>query len=139
MSTFLTKGKYHFFFGDETGIQFFDNARRKILFPEKQYIGVLELEACYKDIPEQLGLLLDVVLPNGASAARSIHFLHTLEPEIWDLWKNGIFHLAGRLNIVLPFRKELTRMGIPDERIVAYTLSPIEDPRPVIKRLFWGL
>jgi hypothetical protein len=131
----LTKGKYHFFFGDETGIRLFNKARREIRFPEKQYIGVLEMEECYKDLPEQLGLLTDVVHPNGSAAARAIHFLHTLDPEVWNLWKDGIFHLAGRWNIVLPFRKELTKMGIPDERIVTYP-APVKS---IARRLFWGL
>ncbi|HVV03750.1 MAG TPA: hypothetical protein VHC96_05970 [Puia sp.] len=117
---FLTKGKYHFFFGDETSIAFFDNARKGIRFPEKRYIGVLEMEECYKPLPEQLGLLLDVVTPKGISAEQAIQYLHGLESELWQLWKGGIFHLAGRLNIILPFQNELTRMGIPDERIVVY-------------------
>ncbi|MBN9379406.1 MAG: hypothetical protein J0H74_01490 [Chitinophagaceae bacterium] len=118
----LTEGKYHFFFGDETSIVFFDSARRQIRYPEKKYIGVLQLEECYKDIPEQLGLLLDIAPPKGETAESSIHFLHTLEPELWNLWKDGIFHLAARKNIALLFRKELTKMGIPDERIVIYCL-----------------
>ena len=101
---FLTEGKYHFFFGDETSINFFDNARRRIRFPEKRYIGVLELEECYKALPERLGLLVDVVPPKGISAEHAIQFLHRLEPEIWELWKEGIFHLAGRWNIILPFQ-----------------------------------
>lgn len=119
----MTEGKYHFFFGDETSLSFFDEARRKICFPEKKYIGVLELEECYQAIPEQLGLLLDVVLPQGETAEQSIRFLYTLEPELWHLWKDGLFHLAGRMNIILPFKKALTKMGIPDERIIIY--SPV--------------
>lgn len=136
---FLTEGKYHFFFGDETSIDFFDNARRRIRFPEKRYIGVLELEECYKALPERLGLLVDVVPPKGISAEHAIQFLHRLEPEIWELWKEGIFHLAGRWNIILPFQKELTRMGIPDERILIYAGPPVKSPDPVIKFPFFGL
>ncbi|HEY8968471.1 MAG TPA: hypothetical protein VIM64_05250 [Puia sp.] len=136
---FLTEGKYHFFFGDETSIEFFDNARRRIRYPEKRYIGVLELEECYKALPEQLGLLVDVVPAKGISAEHAIQFLHRLEPEIWELWKEGIFHLAGRWNIILPFQKELTRMGIPDERILIYAGPPVKSPDPVIKFPFFGL
>jgi len=136
---FLTEGKYHFFFGDETSITFFDNARKKIRHPEKRYIGVLELEECYKALPEQLELLVDVVPQKGVSAEHAIQFLHRLEPELWQLWKEGIFHLAGRWNIILPFQKELTRMGVPDERIVVYALSPVESPDLAIKFPFCGL
>lgn len=125
----LTEGKYHFFFGDETSIAFFDGVRRQISYPEKKYIGVLELEECYKDMPEQLGLLVDVVPPRGETAERSIRFLRTLEPELWDLWKDGIFHLAGRNNITLPFQRELTKMGIPDERIITYPRNETVEER----------
>ena len=136
---FSTEGKYHFFFGDETSINFFNNARKRIRFPEKRYIGVLELEECYKALPEQLGLLVDIVPPKGISAEQAIQFLHGLEPELWQLWKEGIFHLAGRWNIILPFQKELTRMGIPDERIRSYALSPIKSPDAALKFPFFGL
>jgi len=146
---FLTEGTYHFFFGDETSISFFDNARKRIRFPEKRYIGVLELEECYKALPEQMGLLLDVVRPKGISAEQAIQFLHRLEPELWQLWKDGIFHLAGRWNIIDAFQKELTRMGIPDERIVIYAsaagcgsdgqTSPVKSPDLAVKFPFCGL
>ncbi|HVU57470.1 MAG TPA: hypothetical protein VHD83_20545 [Puia sp.] len=135
---FLTEGKYHFFFGDETSIRFFDNARKRLRFPEKRYIGVLEMEECYKALPEELGLLLDVVPHKGVSAEQAIQFLHRLEPELWQLWKDGIFHLAGRWNIIHSFQKELTRMGIPDERIVLYARTPVgglseQAPLPPVK------
>ena len=136
---FLTKGKYHFFFGDDTSITFFNNARKSICFPEARYIGVLELEECYKALPEQLGLLVDVVTPKGVSAERAIQFLHRLEPELWQLWKGGIFHLAGRWNIVLAFQNELRGMGIPDERIRTYDLSPVKSPDRAVKFPFFGL
>ena len=136
---FLTEGKYHFFFGDETGIKFFDDARKKICFPMKKYIGVLELEECYKDMPERLGLLMDVVSRKGNLAEQAIHFLHTLEPELWHLWKDGTFHLAGRTNIVIHFRRELTRMGIPEEKIVTYPLAPVKGPDLAVKFPFSGL
>jgi len=139
MIMLLTEGKYHFFFGDDTSIHFFDNARKRIRFPEKRYIGVLELEECYKALPEQLGLLLDVVRPKGISGEQAIQFLHRLEPELWQLWKDGIFHLAGRWNIILPFQKELAAMGIPDERIVTYALSPVKSPNLAVKFPFCGL
>lgn len=61
---------------------------------------------------EQLGLLLDVVRPKGISAEEAILFLHRLEPELWLLWKDGMFHLAGRWNIILPFQKELAGIGL---------------------------
>jgi hypothetical protein len=136
---FLTKGKYHFFFGDETSIGFFDNARKRIRFPEKRYIGVLEIEECYKALPEELGLLLDIVSPKGPAAEHAIQFLHGLEPELWQLWKDGLFHLAGRWNIILAFERELTRMGIPDERILTYPSGPIKSPDRAVKFPFCGL
>jgi hypothetical protein len=139
MGTFLTEGKYHFFFGDETGIPLFDKARKKICYPEKIYIGVLILEDCYKNIPEQLGLLVDIVPGKGGACVQAINYLHTLDPGLWELWKQGIFHLAGRIDITYPFRKELTKMGIPDERIVTYQLSPVKSPDPAVKFPFPGL
>lgn len=136
---FLTEGKYHFFFGDETSISFFDKARKRIRFPEKRYIGVLEMDECYKDMLAELDLLLDVVSHKGASAEQSIRYLRGLEPELWHLWKDGIFHLAGRWNILYSFQRELTRMGIPDERIRIYALSPVESPNLPVKFPFCGL
>jgi hypothetical protein len=136
---FLTEGKYHFFFGDETSISFFDKARKRIRFPEKRYIGVLEMDECYNDMPVELDLLLDVVPHKGASAEQAIGYLHGLESELWHLWKDGIFHLAGRWNILYSFQKELLRMGIPDERIRIYTLPPVESHRLPVKFPFSGL
>jgi hypothetical protein len=136
---FFTEGKYHFFFGDETGILFFDEARRDSCFLQKKYIGVLELEERYIHLPEQLGLLVDVVPHKGEAAEQSIHFLHMLEPELWDLWKEGTFHLAGRMNLVHHFHQALTKMGIPDERIITYSFTPVKRPNLSIKFPFSGL
>lgn len=139
MDTFLTEGKYHFFFGDKTAIPLFDKARKKICHPEKIYIGVLVLEDYEKDIPEQLGLLVDVIPRKGDGCQQAIHFLQTLDPEIWNLWKQGIFHLMGGIDIVYPFRSELTKMGIPDQRIRTYRLSPVKRPDLAVKFPFSGL
>jgi len=136
---FFIEGKYHFFFGDETGILFFDEARRKICYPFKKYIGVLELDERYIHLPEQLGLLVDVVPHIGEAAEQSIHFLHILEPELWNLWKDGVFHLAGRNNLVYHFRQALTKKGIPDERIITYALTPVKSPHLSVKFPFSGL
>jgi len=117
---FCAEGKYHFFFGDETAIGFFDDARKKICFPEKKYIGILELNEAYQDLPERLGLLVDIVPCTGENAEHSIQLLHQLEPEVWELWKDGIFHLTGERSRVLPFRAELKKIGIPDSKILIY-------------------
>jgi hypothetical protein len=58
---------------------------------------------------------------------------------LWQLWKDGLFHLAGRWNIIQPFENELTRMGIPDERILVYPLAPVKSPDLAVKFPFCGL
>ena len=139
MDTFLTEGKYHFFFGDEAAIPLFDKARKKIWYPDKMYIGVLILGEQHKNIPEELGLLVDVIPRKGEACRQAIHFLHTLDSELWSLWMHGTFHLAGGVDITYPFRNELTRMGILDHRIMIYDLSPVKSPDPAIKFPFSGL
>jgi len=110
--------KYHFFFGDETTLGLFQSLKNIINREDKHYIGVLELDAGSLYVPEQLGLMLDVVPKAETKALHAIRFLDELEEEIWSLWKSGVFYLMGNARSIQQFRSALRQRGISSRNIV---------------------
>lgn len=110
--------KYHFFFGDETTIGLFKSLKDAIDVEEQNYIGVLELDQDLEEVPEKLGLMLDVVEKSPSHAATAIRFLNELDENLWNLWKTGSFYLMGNARSIQNFRKALRVRGIANAQIV---------------------
>lgn len=83
-----------------------------------QYIGVLELPGILFHKPERYGLLLDVVPYGPRPAMYAIAYLDQLEPELWSLWREGIFYLSGNDDAVNEFEQALLQRGIAMYQII---------------------
>lgn len=110
--------KYHFFFGDETTLGLFKSLKVEIDKQEQNYIGVLEMDGGIEDVPEKMGLLIDVVPKSATHAERAINFLNELDEIIWTLWKSGTFYLMGNASSIQNFRKALRTRGISNAQII---------------------
>jgi NADPH-dependent ferric siderophore reductase len=112
-----TEAKYHFFFGDETCISVFKSMKDEINRSGKDYLGILELDSINAAVPEKLGLMVDVVSKSVNKAASAIKAFQNLDPEIWNLWKEGYFYLMGNAKSIQAFRKVLKEKGISNKNI----------------------
>lgn len=110
--------KYHFFFGDETTIGFFESLKNVINENGQNYIGVLEVNK--ESFPSLLNLecMLDLVPVSVNKAANAIHFLETLDAGLWNLWSTGIFYLMGNARSIQNFRKALKDKGVNGRHII---------------------
>jgi len=111
------EAQYHFLFGDETCISVFKSMKEEINHTENNYLGILELDNESTEVPEKLGLLVDVVPKSINKAEHAIKALHNLDPEIWKLWQNGHFYLLGNAKSIQAFRKALKDKGISNKSI----------------------
>jgi hypothetical protein len=109
---------YHFFFGDENTLDLYLNLKNEVERHNHKYIGVLELPDRKLGLPEKRGLLLDVVPQEPEPAASAIAYLERLEPELWELWKKGVFYLSGKDAAVNRFERALYRKSIHPAQIV---------------------
>jgi len=114
----LREHRYHFFFGNEHSIELYQRLKEEACSHQCQYIGVLELPGILFHKPERCGLLLDVVPYGPQPAMHAIAYLDRLEPELWTLWKQGIFYLSGKEAAVHEFEQALKLRGIAPAQIV---------------------
>jgi len=114
---FNKEAKYHFFFGDETCISVFKSMKDEINRTENNYLGILELDKESVQVPEKLGLNVDIVPKSNNKAEFAIKALHNLESEIWNLWKDGYFYLLGNAKSIQAFRKFLREKGVSNKNI----------------------
>lgn len=112
------ESKYHFFFGDETTLGLFKGLKDIINDRDQNYIGVLELQNDFIEIPERLGLMTDTVQKSAAYAGDAIRFLNELDEVLWALWKDGTFYLTGNAASIQHFRKALKVRGINNRNII---------------------
>jgi len=109
--------QYHFLFGDETCLSVFKSMKEEINRTENNYLGILELDNEAANVPEKLGLVVDVVPKSEIKAQFAIESLQKLDPEIWNLWKNGHFYLLGNAKSIQAFRKALKEKGVSNKNI----------------------
>ncbi|MCD9016534.1 SIP domain-containing protein [Parachryseolinea silvisoli] len=117
-SLYRADSKYHFFFGDETSLRLFSSLTRKIHANSQEYFGVLELREACTELPEQAGLMLDVVPRSNIPAAHAIHYVETLHERVWHVWHTAAFYLAGNTHSIKAFRKALLDMGVDAKNII---------------------
>ncbi|WP_118975035.1 hypothetical protein [Taibaiella koreensis] len=114
----LKEHRYHFFFGNEYSIELYERLKEEACLHQCHYIGVLEMPGIYFYKPERCGLLLDVVPYGPEPAMHAIAYLDRLEAELWTLWQEGIFYLAGKEEAAAAFEQALLLRGIAPEQIV---------------------
>jgi NADPH-dependent ferric siderophore reductase len=109
---------YHFFFGDETTLGLFRNLKDLVNEEGQNYIGVLELDDDMKDVPDQLGLMVDTVCRTASHGAQAVDYINGLDPVLWDLWKRGAFYLMGNATSIQHVRKALKQRGVSSSQII---------------------
>lgn len=114
---FNKEAKYHFFFGDETCMSVFKSMKDEINRTENNYLGILELDKPSVEVPEKLGINVDIVPKSLNKAEFAIKALHQLDAEIWNLWQNGYFYLLGNAKSIQAFRKALKEKGVSNKNI----------------------
>lgn len=110
--------KYHFFFGDETTIGFFESLKRAIEENNQNYIGILELDKNTLNHEIKTNCVLDRVVSTGDKAQNAIQILENLQETVWELWKNGMFYLIGNGKSIQNFRKALKEKGVSGRNII---------------------
>ena len=110
--------KYHFFFGDETSLRLFSSLTHEIHANNQEYFGVLELHNACTELPEQAGLMLDVVPRSNIPAAHAIHYIETLHERVWRVWRTAAFYLTGNEQSIKAFRKALLDRGVDAKNII---------------------
>jgi hypothetical protein len=117
-SLYRANSKYHFFFGDETSLATFSSLTYAIHANNQEYFGVLELPDACTALPEQLGLMLDIVPPSDIPAANAIEYIDTLHERVWHVWRTAIFYLMGDARVIQAFRQGLLARGVAEQNIV---------------------
>ena len=110
--------KYHFFFGDETTIGFFESLKQVIEENGQNYIGVLEVNKETLNSEIKTKCMLDIVPASVNKAENAILFLNSLDEAVWNLWKTGVFYLMGNARSIQNFRKALKEKGISSKDII---------------------
>lgn len=118
-SLYRADSKYHFFFGDETSLTIFSNLTQKIHANNQEYFGVLELPDTCTILPEQAGLMLDIVSPSDPPAANAIYYIDTLHERVWYVWRTAVFYLTGDACVVQAFREALLARGVAEKNIIS--------------------
>ncbi|REH00977.1 siderophore-interacting protein [Flavobacterium aquicola] len=111
------KAKYHFFFGDETCLSVFKSLKDEINKDDNNYLGILELDETAMKVPNEIGVVVDIVAKSPNKAEFAIEALHKMETKCWDLWKDGYFYLMGNAKSIQNFRKALKEKGIQSRNI----------------------
>lgn len=117
-SLYRADSKYHFFFGDETSLGLFSCLTHEIHANSQEYFGVLELREACTELPEQAGLMLDVVPRSDIPAAHAIHYVETLHERVWHVWHTATFYLMGNAHSIKAFRKALLDRGVDAKNII---------------------
>ena len=109
---------YHFFFGDETTIGFFESLKNVIEENSQNYIGILELDNSTLQHGIKTECVLDTVSASSNKAENAIALLKNLPQQVWELWKNGAFYLMGNGKSIQNFRKALKEKGVSSRNII---------------------
>lgn len=117
-SLYRADSKYHFFFGDETSLGLFSSLTHEVHANNQEYFGVLELRDTCSALPEQAGLMLDIVPRSEIPAANAIHYIDTLHERVWQVWHTAVFYLTGNAHSIKAFRKALLGRGVAEKNIV---------------------
>lgn len=109
---------FHFFFGDETSLSFYDALLREINKNNQRIRGIFELNEINGNIPEGLGYDVNTVIRTPDEPAReAISLLEgriTVQPE---LFKESVFYLTGNVASVQKLRTVLKKHGINSKNI----------------------
>jgi NADPH-dependent ferric siderophore reductase len=117
-SLYRADSKYHFFFGDETSLTIFSSLTHEIHANNQEYFGVLELPDACTALPEQAGLMLDIVPPSDTPAANAIYYIDTLHERVWHVWRTAVFYLTGDTPAVQAFHRALLERGVAEKNII---------------------
>lgn len=109
---------YHFFFGDETTIGFFESLKQVVDENGQNYIGVLEVNKETRSSEIKTNCMFDVVTSSVNKAENAILFLESITGPVWELWKTGVFYLMGNGRSIQNFRKALKEKGVSSRNIV---------------------
>jgi len=113
------ESRYHFFFGDESTLGFFQSLKNEIHARQQNYFGVLELDSSAIGALDKLGLMIDVVQKSSTThAGNAIRFLSGLDESLLSLWKTGTFYLMGNAQSIQHFRKALRARGVSQRSII---------------------
>jgi NADPH-dependent ferric siderophore reductase len=110
--------KYHFFFGDETTLGFFESLKNVIEENSQNYIGILELDKNTLNYAIKTNCVLDIVSASSEKAQNAILLLKNLPDTVWELWRNGVFYLIGNGKSIQNFRKALKEKGVSGRNII---------------------
>jgi NADPH-dependent ferric siderophore reductase len=110
--------QFHFFFGDETSLSFYDALLAEISRNHQQVRGIFELNEINRNVPEQLGYDVMTVLKTPEEPARkAITLLETYITAEPELFERSVFYLTGNVASVQTFRTALKRHGVSSRNI----------------------
>jgi NADPH-dependent ferric siderophore reductase len=109
---------FHFFFGDETSLSFYDAVRREVIKNNQWPMGIFELNEINRHVPEDLGYDVKTVLRTPENPAReAVTLLDGYVNTIPGLFKDTAFYLTGNVASVQKFRAVLKKHGISSKNI----------------------
>lgn len=109
---------FHFFFGDETSLSFYDALLREINRNHQWARGIFELNVINRNIPEDLGYDVMTVLRTPDDPAReAITLLEAFITAHSERVQQSVFYLTGNVASVQKFRTTLKKHGVSSRNI----------------------
>lgn len=109
---------FHFFFGDETSLSFYNALLNEININNQQIAVIFELNEVNRNIPEDLGYdVMTVIRTPDDPASEAIAILDIYTATYPDLVKQSVFYLTGNVASVQKFRTVLKKKGISSNNI----------------------
>ncbi len=115
---FCQNSTYHFFFGDETSLGFYQQLKAAVHENDRDYLCLLELDPEHCHWPHLVGLHADVVNKSARTpGAEAVNILMEMDGTLWNNWQQACFYLSGRARSVQVFYEALLRRGVSPEQI----------------------
>src|SRR3954469_18115794 len=112
------KTTHHFFMGDESTVELFNELKAIALQNDHEYFGILELHPDYETVLSMLKLLIDSVPELPASPGyNAIQWMEEMHPNCWMAWKNATFYLSGGATLISRFQQYLVQKQVSSEQI----------------------
>lgn len=109
---------FHFFFGDETSLSFYDALLREILRNNQWPMGIFEVNQVNRMVPKDLGFDIKTVIRTPNDPAReAIALMEASMADKTQLFKDAVFYLTGNVASVQTVRTALKRLNVSPKQI----------------------